>query len=116
MCYTLLSFSCAALEHGPYDGFAIKIINETNSEIVSAKITIGGVKNERFIGTESYLLPKIGITENDHLSYQNIAFDGNRWKPNLELVKAISDSAYFVVQLEGEVPVLLYDALSIIKL
>ena len=85
-----------------------EIINKTDLEYENIKITIGGIQDGEFTGIESYTLPTIRI-RNNNSERQYIAVDHNRWRPNLHLVKEISDKAYFMAQLEGQTPVLLYD-------
>lgn len=112
----LLLFSCLAPdEDRPFTGLALNIVNKTNKKIVNAKIKIGGIQNGEFIATELYLFPTINIRTNDTQS-QNIAIDDNRWKPNLELVKSISNNAYFTVELEGKDEILLYESFDNNKL
>jgi len=111
----LIFFFCALLlvSCSPSDeenirvGIMFDIANTTQLEYENIKITIGGMKNGEFIGTESYTLPFIRIRNNDSEA-QYAAVDHNRWKPNLNLVKDISDKAYFTYQLEGRQPLLLY--------
>jgi hypothetical protein len=109
ICCALLFISCLADEEEERIGFMFKIINSTNLEFENVKVTIGGLKNGEFVGTESYTLPSIWIRSNNYET-QNIAIDNNRWKPNLNLIKENSEHAYFTVQLEGESPILLYDS------
>jgi len=115
-CSAFLILSCGSLD-GERDpiGFNFKIANDSGVEINNAKITIGGLKNGEFVGTESYLLPKIRIRKSN-TETQFIAINDNRWKPNLNLIMAISDKAYFTVQLEGKKEVLLYNAYESNKL
>ena len=110
ICCTLLVTSCFHDEGYVRTGFMFEIINKTDIEYENIKVTIGGIdSNGEFVGTESYTLPPIRIRNNISDS-QYAAVDYNRWRPNLNLVKEISDKAYFRVQLEGKAPVLLYDA------
>jgi len=92
-------------------GFMLEIRNTTDLEYENIRITIGGMLNGDFVGTESYKLPTIGI-RNNNSEAQYVAVDYNRWRPNLNLVKEISDEAYFTVQLEGENAILLYNELE----
>ena len=105
----LLLVSCLPDEEEDRIGFMFKIVNLTNSEFENVKVTIGGLQNGEFVGTESYTLPTIWI-RNNNSEAQYVATSGNRWRPDLSLVKAISEQAYFTVQLEGESPILLYDS------
>ena len=110
---TLTFISCASLEDGPFVGIGIDIGNLTNEEYNNAKLLIGGMQNGTFISTESYDLPTIIIRPNESFS-QVVAFDENRWKPNLGLIAEISDRAYFAFQFENSEQILLYDS-SIIE-
>ena len=105
----LLFISCLKDEKETRIGFMFTIINSTNLEFENAKVTIGGLQNGGFVGTESYTFPNIWIRSNNSEA-QNVAIDRERWRPDLNLVKEISEQAYFTVQLEGESPVLLYDS------
>jgi len=110
ICCTLLVTSCFHDEGYVRTGFMFNIINVTDIEYENVKVTIGGIdSNGEFIGTQSYTLPPIRIRNNISDS-QYVAMGYNRWRPNLNLVKEISDKAYFRVQLEGKAPVLLYDS------
>jgi hypothetical protein len=109
ICCALLFISCLEDEDRVRIGFTFEIVNLTNLEFENVKVTIGGLQNGEFVGTESYTLPSIWIRSSNS-EVQNVAIDNNRWKPNLNLIKAISEQAYFTVQLEGESPILLYDS------
>ena len=97
---TLTFISCASLEDGPFVGFKLDIINKTDNEIQNAKILIGGMQNGEFVSTESFELPTIIIRPNESF-YQVVAFDENRWKPDLSLIAEISNRAYFAFQFEN---------------
>lgn len=103
---TLTFISCASLEDGPFVGIGIDIGNLTNEEYNNAKLLIGGMQNGTFISTESYDLPTIIIRPNESF-YQVVAFDENRWKPDLSLIAEISNRAYFAFQFENGNQVLL---------
>ena len=103
---TLTFISCASLEDGPFVGFKLDIINKTDNEIQNAKILIGGMQNGEFVRTESFELPTIIIRPNESF-YQVVAFDENRWKPDLSLIAEISNRAYFAFQFENGNQVLL---------
>ena len=105
----LLFISCLKDEKETRIGFMFTIINSTNLEFENAKVTIGGLQNGGFVGTESYTFPNIWIRSNNSEA-QNVAIDRERWRPDLNLVKEISEQAYFTVQLEGESPILLYNS------
>jgi hypothetical protein len=108
---TLTFISCASLEDGPFVGFKLDIGNLTNEEYNNAKLLIGGMQNGTFISTESYDLPTIIIRPNESFS-QVVAFDENRWKPDLSLIAEISDRAYFAFQFENSEQILLYDSFN----
>lgn len=103
---TLTFISCASLEDGPFVGFKLDIINKTDNEMQNAKILIGGMQNGEFVSTESFELPTIIIRPNESF-YQVVAFDENRWKPDLSLIAEISNRAYFAFQFENGNQVLL---------
>ena len=103
---TLTFISCASLEDGPFVGFKLTINNLTNVEYDNAKILIGGMQNGEFVSTESFELPTIIIRPNESF-YQVVAFDENRWKPDLSLIAEISNRAYFAFQFENGNQVLL---------
>ena len=109
--FTLTFISCASLEDGPFVGIGIDIGNLTNEEYNNAKLLIGGMQNGTFISTESYDLPTIIIRPNESFS-QVVAFDENRWKPDLSLIAEISDRAYFAFQFENSEQILLYDSFN----
>jgi hypothetical protein len=108
ICCALLFISCLPDEEEARIGFTFTISNQSGVEHENVKITIGGIENGEFVGTGSYTLPTIWIRSNNSEA-QSFAIDNNRWKPNLNLIKEISEQAYFTVQLEGESPILLYD-------
>lgn len=97
-------------------GFEFLIGNKSGIEHDNVKITIGGIKDGQFIGTESYTFPKILLLSDNWPDtkgnqHQSIALDQNRWNPNLDLIRAIpSERAYFTFQLEGGEEILLYDS------
>lgn len=88
-------------------GFTFDISNNSNVEYHSAKITIGGMKDGEFTGTESYLFPKLFIRTHN-LESQIVATYEDRWRPNLELISTFSERAYFKFELEGRNSILLY--------
>lgn len=87
-----------------YEGFRFSISN-TDKEFENAKILIGGKRNNKFIATDSIILPKIYSPQSslsNHFQIRNdkavkeYFYKRNRWKPNLDLIRAIpSDSCYF---------------------
>ena len=97
-------------------GFQFNIANMSEISHNNGKITIGGIKDGKFVGTESYIFPKILLISNNWPATvtgqtQYIALDENRWNPNLDLIRVIpSERAYFTFQLEGGEEILLYDS------
>jgi hypothetical protein len=119
ICCALLFISCLEDEEEAQIGFTFTIANQSSAEHENVKITIGGIENGEFVGTESYIFPKILVLSNDWPDTsgnqsQSFAIDNNRWKPNLSLVKEISEKAYFTVQLDGKEAILLYDASGVL--
>jgi hypothetical protein len=119
ICCALLFISCLPDEEEAQIGFTFTIANQSSVEHENVKITIGGFENGEFVGTDSYIFPKIMVLSNDWPDTsgnqsQSFAIDNNRWKPNLSLVKEISEKAYFTVQLDGKEAILLYDASSVL--
>ena len=95
-------------------GFTFKVANRSGMEHENVRITIGGMENGEFIGTDSYIFPKILVLSNDWPDTtgnqtQSFAFYEERWNPDLGEIKTISNRAYFTIELEGEEPILLYD-------
>lgn len=91
-------------------GFEIGVANDSGVSYDNAKLMIGGIKDGNFVKTEAFSLPTLFVRTSNSKS-QTIALDDNRWKPNLDLIRAIpSDRAYFSIQFEGEEEVLLYDS------
>ena len=106
--------SCMEDEDRDQFGFTFTIANQSGVEHENVKITIGGMENGEFVGTDSYTFPKILVLSNEWPDTtgnqsQSLAFYEDRWNPNLASVKVISDKAYFTIQLEGKAPILLYD-------
>jgi hypothetical protein len=106
--------SCMEDEDRDQFGFTFKVANKSGMEHENVRITIGGMENGEFIGTDSYIFPKILVLSNDWPDTtgnqtQSFAFYEERWNPNLAEVKVISNRAYFTIELEGEEPILLYD-------
>lgn len=96
-------------------GFTFRVANKSGVEHKNVKITIGGMQNGEFVGTDSYLFPKILVLSNDWPDTkgnqsQTFAFYEERWNPNLAEIKAISNQAYFTIELEGEELISLYDS------
>ena len=112
-CFFLLS--CMEDEDRDQFGFTFwAVVNKSGVEHENVKITIGGMQNGEFVGTDSYVFPKILVLSNDWPDTtgnqsQSFAFYEERWNPDLASVKAISDKAYFTIQMEGQDPILLYD-------
>ncbi|MCD8423647.1 hypothetical protein [Tenacibaculum finnmarkense] len=107
-CIFLLTSCLPSDEENVQIGFMFEIRNTTGLEYENVKVTIGGIKNGEFVDTGSYTLPLIRI-RNNNSEAQYVAVDHNRWRPNLNLVKEISDKAYFTVQLEGQGVISLYN-------
>lgn len=106
--------SCMEDEDRDQFGFTFTIANQSGVEHENVKITIGGMENGEFVGTDSYTFPKILVLSNEWPDTtgnqsQSFAFYDDRWNPNLASVKVISDKVYFTIQLEGKAPILLYD-------
>jgi len=93
---TLLVFaSCVKDEDRVFEGFTFVITNETDIEY-DAEIFIGGMENGVFVWTESKLITKIKSGGNN----PHYFIDENRWKPNLELIRALpSENCYFKLKL-----------------
>lgn len=87
-----------------YEGFRFSISN-SETELENAKILIGGKKNNNFIATDSILLSRIYsplsslnnfFQLKEGKAVKDYYYKSNRWKPNLDLIRAIpSDSCYF---------------------
>jgi len=95
-------------------GFTFTVSNKSGIEHENVKITIGGMENGEFVGTDSYTFPKILVLSNDWPDTtgnqsQSFAFYEERWNPNLAEVKEISNKAYFTIQMGNELPFLLFD-------
>ncbi len=112
-CFCTLT-SCIEDEDRDQFGFTFSVQNKSGLEHENIKITIGGMQEGEFIGTESYTFPKILVLSNDWPDTtgnqsQSFAFYEDRWNPDLSRVKAISERAYFRIQFDSEEPFLLYD-------
>ena len=95
-------------------GFTFTIANQSGMEHDNVRITIGGIEDGEFIGTDSFTFPKILVLSNDWPDTtgnqsQSFPFYEDRWNPDLGEIKTISNRAYFTIELEGEEPILLYD-------
>ena len=107
--FSCLLLSSCILKDGDIDlyGITFSIANNTNQTYENASITIGGMKDGEFIGTESYKLPTLKIISSyDWNTYgdnkQEVATGQNRWNPNLDLIRQIpSEKAYFKLTLAG---------------
>jgi|TARA_B110000967_G_C18541399_1_gene390794 hypothetical protein len=104
ICFIFLS--CIDDEDRERFGFEFTVSNK-RTELRNVKIIIGGIKNNEFISTDSYSFPVLNTYTNNQS--QEIAKYDNRWLPDLDKIRAISDTAYFSIQLEGKSPNLLYD-------
>ncbi len=88
--------SCADPGGDPvFEGFEFGIKNRTNKKH-SIEVVIGGMLNGKFVPTDSIKMqPEIEIN-----GYPSYFTDENRWKPNLELIRAIpSQRCYFKIKL-----------------
>jgi len=95
---TLTLFSCSDPGGDPvFDGFQFAIKNETNKKY-SIELVIGGMKNDVFIPTDSIIMqPEIEAN-----SYPSYFTEANRWKPNLNKIRAIpSERCYFKIKLSN---------------
>ena len=106
--------SCDLIEDEDRDqfGFTFTIGNNTDITYTNANITIGGMKDGKFIGTETYNFPVLTITgtnewntyngtseEGGTLRIANSATDG-RWNPDLDLIRNLtSEKLYFKLTL-----------------
>ncbi len=107
ICYWLF-VSCDLLNYkdpykDPYEkqaGFYFQVYNRLNEQ-KNAIVTIGGMKEGKFIGTDSYYLPPIKNYNDITLTEYIGQVDDERWHPDLSKILAISDTAYFQMQLEG---------------
>lgn len=80
----------------PHEGITFSTFNK-DKDFTNIKISVGGMKNDEFIATESIIIPKL---EFGSFTYFR---DDNRWKPNLDLIRNIpSDSCYFWIKLTEE--------------
>ena len=96
---TLGMFSCSDPGGDPvFDGFEFDFRNKTNQEY-TIEIVIGGMQNGTFVPTDSILMPS------ELIANKNISFytEENRWKPNLNKIKAIpSERCYFKIKLSPQ--------------
>ncbi len=115
--------SCDLIEEDEdLTGITFKINNNTDVIYTNAFITIGGMKDGEFIGTETYNFPPLTITgTNEWNTYDGNGEEGNllkfannttnggaRWEPNLDLIRNIpSEKAYFKLTLEDGNEILL---------
>ncbi len=97
--FTLTLFSCSDPGGDPvFDGFEFDFRNKTNQEY-TIEIVIGGMQNGTFVPTDSILMPS------ELIANKNISFytEENRWKPNLNKIKAIpSERCYFKIKLSPQ--------------
>jgi|TARA_B110000902_G_C14107976_1_gene513215 hypothetical protein len=108
----VLLISCSLMEEDDFTGITFDINNNTDIVYTNASITIGGMKNGEFIGTETYDFPSLTITGTNEWNTYNrndeeggllvFAYNsGGRWKPNIDLIRNIpSEKAYFKLILE----------------
>ncbi len=90
--------SCVKDEDRSFEGFSFFITNNASTVFENAEIVIGGMQNGVFVPTDSIKLPKL-----ERLIPKDYHFDDNRWKPNLDKIRAIkSDSCYFKFKLSSQ--------------
>ncbi len=90
--------SCVKNEDRSFDGFSFFITNNASTVFENAEIVIGGMQNGVFVPTDSIKLPKL-----ERLVPKDYHFDDNRWKPNLDKIRAIkSDRCYFKFKLSSQ--------------
>ncbi|SHH42342.1 hypothetical protein [Wenyingzhuangia marina] len=98
--------ACGGWDFGDEDGTKIgigfEISNNYPTEIEGAKIVIGGINQEDiFIAVDTFNLPIIKLkseiaNSNDiGVDRQYINIIENRWNPDFDKIKTISDKAYF---------------------
>ena len=97
LCFILLT-SCFKDEDRSFEGFSFFITNYASTVFENAEIVIGGMQNGVFVPTDSIKLPKL-----ERLIPKDYHFDDNRWKPNLDKIRAIkSDRCYFKFKLSSQ--------------
>ena len=88
--------SCTKDEDRVFEGFSFYITSNVGS-FEDAEIVIGGMQNNIFVPTDSIKFDKI-----EYLS-KHYYFDDNRWKPNLDKIRAIpSGRCYFKIKLSDQ--------------
>jgi hypothetical protein len=94
----LILTSCVKDEDRSFEGFSFFITNNASTVFENAEIVIGGMQNGVFMPTDSIKLPKL-----ERLVPKDYHFDDNRWKPNLDKIRAIkSDRCYFKFKLSSQ--------------
>ncbi len=95
LCLILFN-SCVKDEDRVFEGFSFYITSNVGS-FEDAEIVIGGMQNNIFVPTDSIKFDKI-----EYLS-KHYHFDDNRWKPNLDKIRAIpSGRCYFKIKLSSQ--------------
>lgn len=88
--------SCVKDEDRVFEGFSFYITSNVGS-FEDSEIVIGGMQNGTFVPTDSIKFDKI-----EYLS-RHYYFDDNRWKPNLDKIRAIpSGRCYFKIKLSDQ--------------
>lgn len=92
-------FSCADPGGDPvFEGIEFDFRNKTNQEY-TVEIVIGGMLNNVFVPTDSVLMPTEIKASKSHFFYT----EGNRWKPDLNKIRAIpSERCYFKIILSPQ--------------
>ncbi|GGF64152.1 hypothetical protein [Wenyingzhuangia marina] len=97
--------ACGGWDFGDEDGTKIgigfEIYNNYDKEIEDLKIIIGGINQEDiFVAVDTFNLPTIKlkseiINSNDDGQTAQLINLKNRWNPDFDKIKTISDKAYF---------------------
>ena len=81
-----------------FEGIEFDFRNKTNQEY-TVEIVIGGMLNNVFVPTDSVLMPTEIKASKSHFFYT----EGNRWKPDLNKLRAIpSERCYFKIKLSPQ--------------
>lgn len=81
-----------------YNGFEFSVLNRTNNTY-EGKILIGGLENNIFKATDSVNFSR--PLEIGGLDLSSHFVGDNRWQPNLETVRKISNKCYFKIKLNN---------------
>ena len=99
MIASLSMYSCVLDKGRPYEGFSFLIYNNAHEVFEDAEVVIGGMQNGAFIPTDSIKFDEIDA----RLAPRHYHFDDNRWKPNLDKIRAIpSERCYFKIKLSAQ--------------